>query len=218
MAVLTISRELGSGGRTVARKAAEILGYRFADKKLLGEILGEYGLVEFPAEYEASRGFWDYFDARGEAMVEMLNRAILAVAATDEVVVLGRGCFALLRGFEDVVNARIQAPFGERSRRIAAREGLKDAERAEDLVRKADKTRRSFVEQAYGLRWNDSELFDLVIDTAKVDSETAASWLVEAVGLVEARPSEGGRRVSQIDVDPTLAEAVEEAFAKAEEA
>ena len=218
MAVLTVSRELGSGGRTVARKAAEILGYRFADKKLLGEILGEYGLVEFPKEYEESRGFWDYFDTRGEAMVEMLNRAILAVAATDEVVILGRGCFALLRGFEDVVNARIQAPFAERARRVAARDGYEDAAKAEDYVRKADKARRSFVEQVYGLRWGDSESFDLVVDTAKVDAETAASWLVEAVGLVEARPSAGGRRVSRIEVDPTLAEAVEEAFAKAEEA
>ncbi len=216
MAVLTISRELGSGGRTAARKAAEALGYRFADKKLIGTILGEYGLIDFPEEYDAGRGVWEYFDPRAQELFGMLNRAVLAIAATDEVVILGRGCYALLGGYEDVLNARIKAPFPLRVARVAEREGISDPAAAAELVRQSDKARVSFVESSYGVKWNEADRFDLVLDTSKIDVETAASWLVEAVGLVEMSRPEGGPRVSGIEVDPTLAEAVEEAFAKNE--
>lgn len=213
MAVLTISRQLGSEGGKVALEAARSLGYALADKELLGHILGEYGLVEFEQEYDATRGFWDYFDDRVTVMVEMLNKAILAIAAMDNVVILGRGAFALLRGYEGVVNARIQAPFADRVRRVAEREKLENPTKAADIVKQSDRARASFVESVFKLKWDDAESFDIVVNSSIVAAETAASWLAEAIESVRLRPAAGGLRVSHIVVDAPLADAVRSAFA-----
>ena len=53
MAVITVSREFGSGGDVIARNAAEALGYNFVDKEFIGKVLNQYGLVEFDKEYDA---------------------------------------------------------------------------------------------------------------------------------------------------------------------
>lgn len=213
MAVLTISRQMGSGGAKIAHEAARTLGYKLADKELLAHILGEYGLVEFSAEYEGIIGFWDYFDKRMNSLVEVLNKAILAIAAMDDVVIVGRGAFALFRGYEDVVNARLQSPFSVRVKRVAEREGIVDIAKATETVKHADKSRASFIERVYGLGWNEADAFDLVMDTNVLGPETVISWLAEAVDLVRSRPKAGGPRVSDIVVDPIMADAVRDAFA-----
>ena len=47
MAVITISRQVGSGGVSIGKKVADILGYHFIDKNTIAEVLREYGIVEF---------------------------------------------------------------------------------------------------------------------------------------------------------------------------
>jgi cytidylate kinase len=212
MAVLTISRQLGSHGGSIAREAASSLGYRCVDKALLGRILGEYGLIDFPEEYDATRGFWDFFDRRIGSMMEMLNKAILAIAALDNVVIVGRGAFALLRGYGDVVNARVQAPFAERQRRLAEKEGITEAAKAAELVKKSDRTRALFIESVYGLAWDRADNFDIVVDTGVVPVDVAAAWLVEAVTVGHRRPGGGAPKIAGLRVDSILAEAVKAAL------
>jgi hypothetical protein len=45
MAVMTISRELGSEGVTIAKKVAQELGYHFVDKDVIERVLDQYGFV-----------------------------------------------------------------------------------------------------------------------------------------------------------------------------
>jgi cytidylate kinase len=213
MAVLTISRQMGSDGAKIAHETARALGYKLADKELLAHILGEYGLVEFSSEYEGVIGFWDYFDKRMNSLVAVLNKAILAIGAVDDVVIVGRGAFALFRGYEDVVNARLQAPFSVRVKRVAERDGIEDFVKAAELVKRGDKARGSFIEKVYGLGWNEADAFDLVLDTNVIGAETAVSWLAEAVEGARKRPKAGGPRVSDLVVDPVMADAVRSAFA-----
>ncbi len=128
MSVITISRELGSQGRQIAENTAQALGYHFMNKKAIGEVLEEYGLVEFREEYEIAPSFWDIFDAhrmeRRSEMVSMLNKVILALAQHGNIVILGRCGFAVLRDFADVLNVRIQAPPEQRVAFIKADENI----------------------------------------------------------------------------------------------
>jgi cytidylate kinase len=208
MAVLTISRELGSEGKRIAQRVAFILGYRLVGKDFIGEILSEYGLIEFPAEYDSKLSIWDYFDGRVKVMIEMLNKVLLAVAATDKVIILGRGCFALLNGYADVINARIQAPFPVRVRRFAERESIEEISKAEAIVRRLDEARASFINSAYGLKWNDARLFDLVVDTGKIEPDLAAPWIADLLSTLGAKAPSDSKRVRDIEVDPVLANAV----------
>ena len=144
MAVITISRELGSDGDSIARQVASILGYHFVDKAFIGNVLSQYGLVEFDREYDALPTFWEKFNAqkeeRREMMVDMLNRVVRAVAQHDNVIILGRSGFAILSGYSDVFNVRIQAPFPLRVKRVMVSKNI-TLYQAEDIIREGDRIR-----------------------------------------------------------------------------
>jgi cytidylate kinase len=189
MAVITISREYGSAGSEVARKAAELLGYRLVDKAAIGRILAGYGLVDFDKEYEMETNIWSTFDTRLRTIVTMLERVALAVARRGNSVILGRGSYVALSGLPGVLNVRLRAPFDWRVDRAMREEGLADRAKAEAAVREGDKVRSSFLSSVYGIRWDSSERFDLIMDTSKIGVDRAAAWIAEAARQIVAGPS-----------------------------
>ncbi len=58
MSVITISRDYGSDGDTVAKTVAKTMGYHFVDQEFIGTILSQYGYVEFDKEYVSLPSFW----------------------------------------------------------------------------------------------------------------------------------------------------------------
>jgi cytidylate kinase len=207
MAVITVSRESGSGGTYIAEKAAEALGYHFADRNAAMAVMEEYGFSRYQEEYESRSGFrLDYVRTGQERadlrpMVDLLPQVSRALAHHGNVVILGRGSFAVLGGLADVLNVRVQAPFGTRVKWFMEQENLSEGE-AQKLVRDRDQLRASFVRSWYGVRVNDANLFDLVIDTGKVPLDMAVNWLVESARLLEERRGTGQTaKKMQVDSD-----------------
>lgn len=215
MAVITFSREFGSDGDAIASQVARALGYHLVGKELIGALLSEYGLVEFDKEYERLPSFWERFNAqreqRREQIVQMLNRIVPALAQHGNGVIVGRSGFAILQGYADVLNIRVQAPLAARVRRVAVQQGLSAGE-AEASVLEADKGRSAFIESFYKVRWNDATAFDLVINTDKVAPELAVDWVVQAARALDERGTEHGPTCADIEVDPILAKAVSKAL------
>lgn len=215
MSVVTISREFGSRGDIIAEEVARTLGYRLVDKALIGSLLSQYGLVAFEKDYDVLPSFRERFSAqkaqRREQMVKMLNQIVQAVAQHGNVVIVGRSGFAILQGFGDVLNVRIQSPLAIRVNRVMAKQNI-TAEQAEAIVKESDKARSAFVESFYKARWDAASAFDLVIDTGKVSQDMAAAWLVDAVKALNERSAGGGPTCKSIQVDPILAAAVAEAL------
>jgi cytidylate kinase len=211
MAVITISREYGSGGESLARSVAQSLGYHFVDKEFIGALLSQYGLVEFDREYDVLPGFWEKFNAhrekRRDQMVSMLNRVLGAVARHGDVVILGRSGFVVLAGYADVLHVRLQAPFSTRVERIRAQHKIR-LEQAEALVKENDRVRIAFIEEFYQVPWEAMLAFDLVINTGKISPALATAWVVEAAKAFVARPEAGRPLTSSIEVDVVLAGAV----------
>ncbi len=209
MSVITISRKFGSGGAQIAKDVADSLGYHFADKETIAQLLSQYGYVRFGQEYDTLPGFLSRFDSRRAEMVDMLNRVILALAAHDNVVILGRGSFALLTGYADVLNVRTQAPLSFRIRRIMEEQNISPIA-AETLVNENDVVRANFIESSYNVRWDSATLFDLVIDTGKVPLQSAVNWLIETSRNLSQRDNDGLLTTKQIDVQSVLANVVSE--------
>ncbi len=213
MAVITISREAGSGGTYVAQKAAEVLGYHLADRGTAVAVMEEYGYSRFEEEFDSRTGFHLERVRSGterpelRPLVDLLPQISVALANHGDVVILGRGSFSVLGGLADVLNVRIQAPFGRRVKWFMEQQGLEQGQ-AEALVRERDEVRASFVKSWYGARLDDARLFDLVIDTAKVPLDTAVEWLVEMARTLERQKVEGGRTAGSLQVDPNLAATV----------
>lgn len=216
MPTITISRELGSQGRQIAVDTAKTLRYHFMDKAAIGEVMEEYGLVEFHHEYEVAPSFWDFFDARrkerrGE-MIDMLNRVILALAQHGNMVILGRCGFAVLHDYADVLNVRIQAPMDMRIRQVMAWKHFPSLDRAEDFVKENDRVRTSFIESFYGVKWDSAKAFDLVIDVNKTPPEMATKWIITAARRMERSIQGDDRTTASIAVDSTLTSTIYKAL------
>jgi cytidylate kinase len=180
MAVITISREIGSEGSYIASHVAQALGYVLVDKKVIEQVLSQYGYVQFGKDYETVPNFWERMDSSKGNMISMLNRVMQAMASFGNVVIMGRGSFAVLNDFTDVLNVRVQAPLSVRIRRIMTERNIKDMDAAEALVRESDKVRSAFIQSWYGIRWDQADAFDMVIDTSKVSPDMAVKWIIEA--------------------------------------
>ena len=211
MSVITISREFGSEGDTIARQVAQTLGYHFVDQKIIGVILGQYGYVEFDKEYATLPTFWERFDAQREkqrdVMVTMLNQVIQAVAHHGNVVILGRSGFEVLGGFADVLHVRLQSPFPVRVQRIMAQQNI-PFEQAESIVKNNDKVRVAFVEEFYRVPWNSIHAFDMVINTGKISPDLATAWVIDAAKACGTSLETDKPTIASMNVDRILAEAV----------
>lgn len=208
MTVITVSRELGSRGSQIAENTARALGYHFMDKRAIGLILGEFGMVEFGREYELAPSIWDFFDAnrveRRAEMVSLLNKVILALAQHGNIVILGRAGFAVLEGFSDLLNVRIQAPTAQRLRQMMADKDMLDLARAEAYLKDNDQNRTDFIESFYDVKWDAAKAFDIVIDTSKISPQLATEWLTTAARNLEKEPARGDKITANIAVDPVL--------------
>ncbi len=211
MTVITISRELGSGGTYISRQVAQALGYHLVEKDTLQKVLSQYGFAQFESEYESAPSFWERLDSNRIMMIEMLNKVILAVAQHGNVVILGRGSYAVLDNYRDVLNVRIQAPFPTRVRRVMIEQKFTDAHEAETVIKESDRVRSTFLQSWYGVRWDTAGMFDLVLDTSKVPCDLAVRWILEAHETMnEIQPEEDQPAIGSVEVDELLARVIAE--------
>lgn len=213
MATITISREYGSGGREVGEQVAKILGYEFVDKRIIEGVFRQYGLTKFGDLYTSAPSFWDLANANNLLIVSMLNETMEALAHRGRMVILGRGGFASLNEYADVLNVRIQAPFPVRVDRVMVKENLAERHLAEDRVREDDKARQKFIKMFYNKDWDVETYFNLVVDTSTVSIDMAVNWIVEATRVLEQKEFDPDLVTSQrIKPDPVLVDAIDQAM------
>ena len=212
MTVITISRDFGSGGELLAGQVAQSLGYHLVDKVFVSAVLRQYGVAEFDVEYEKHAGFWEGItledSGRREIMVRTLNQVLRAVAVHGNVVILGRGGYAILSGLADVLHVRLQAPRDDRIAMVRARNHLSLVE-AGALVKKQDAIRKAFIESFYHSTWDTVHAFDIAINTACVPVDRAVEWVLQAARLphkdLGARPT-----TRQLEIDTVMQGTVNE--------
>jgi cytidylate kinase len=210
MAVITISRQLGSHGGRIARALAGELGYDLVDKGVVNRVIRQYGLNRLDAVYDHKPKVWELFNENSVATIEMMNQTIAAVAARGNVVIVGRGGFLVLAGMTDVLNVFVKAPDDVRAARIAKRDQV-SLDEATKVIKDDDALRARFTRLFYSANWAEESQFDLVVDTG-ADSDDAAKAKIKdaALGLATT----GDRTAATIDVDEVLASTVGKALAR----
>ncbi len=211
MCVITISRDLGSEGEYIAKKAARELGYHFVGKDFFSKILSQYGLVEFDREYDVLPGFWEKLDAvrsrNRDEEVTMLNKVIRAVAHHGNAVILGRSGFEVLREFASILHVRLQSPIDVRVERVMAEMDY-PLELAKSVVKENDEVHKAFVNEYYELPWDTIHTFDMVINTGKIPPDMATDWIVDVAKHLEL--SSEPNSLKSLEEDPILFKAVVE--------
>ncbi len=183
MAILTISREYGSGGREIGRLVAQRLGYEYVDKERLFEDLdqtgGSWGRVAREVD-EVCPTFWERHDWQYRGYVARVEALILEYAAGDRVVLIGRGGSFLLQGVPFCLRVRLVAPLEVRLERIMARERLsRDA--AQRLITQVDGDRACYIRANYGEDWAEEDVYDLTLNTGSLTYERVAEMLAESL-------------------------------------
>ncbi|AMV72988.1 cytidylate kinase family protein [Desulfuromonas carbonis] len=199
MAIITISREMGSGGIPIAHKAAEKLGYTLVDGEAIAKVAASYGLTPEALEKadEKPPAFVDEIDAQVEIDSHRVELIILEYALKGNIIVYGRGGQDLLSGISSVFRVRITAPFEDRVERWAEREWL-DPDLARILVRKSDQQRAGFIKYYFDRDWLDPLGYDLIVNTQRLSEETAVKLICEGVrdrNLQESKDS--GKKILQ---------------------
>ncbi|MEJ2070154.1 MAG: cytidylate kinase family protein [Syntrophobacterales bacterium] len=167
MAILTISREYGSGGWEIGRRVAERLGYQFVDKERVFQDLeragAQWGRLARELD-EVCPTLWERHDWQYRGYVAQTEAVFLDYAEADNAVLIGRGGSFLLQEVPFSLRVRLVAPLEVRLERIMAREGL-DREVAARLITQMDGDRACYVKANYGSDWDLEQVYDLTLNT-----------------------------------------------------
>lgn len=203
MAVITVSRQYGSGGRDVAKLVAAKMGIPYVDEEIVRRAAALAGVSEDAlADVDERRptllSFIADLLARYPTAAELgiptvevepsmtqdsyrhfIEDVIRDIASKGSAVIVGRGSQVILKDQPGSVHVHLCAPYELRVRRVMERERLSHAE-AEHLVRETDNNRSGYVKTYYKAHWQDPNLYALIINTGKLGIEGAADCIIGA--------------------------------------
>ncbi len=119
---------------------------------------------------------------------DTMRQIITAAANTGHVVIVGRGGQVLLADKRAVLHIRVVAPLELRAAYVAHREGL-DLDAARKRVQAKDRARTRYMQTEYHCQHEDPHLYDLVIDTAVLDLDSAVDLICLALACKASRLS-----------------------------
>lgn len=207
--VITISREIGSGGRTVGLKLAERLGIHYSDKRLIEELekkldVPAHGIEEIKGQKKGwladfiqmvapvpkasaivgldSKYIKEYSPEVSVKKVYEAEREILnAIADEGSCVIAGRSGFFVLKDRPNKVDVFITASRDKRINRVMQKQNL-SFEQAQALVDQVDKMRENYVQRYTGQSRYDARNYNLVINMDLLTEDEAVNLIMEYIG------------------------------------
>ncbi|MFP4477370.1 MAG: AAA family ATPase [Desulfatibacillaceae bacterium] len=207
MSVVCISRQFGAGGRTLAGRVAEKLGYEFADTALTHKVAeslnvsdewvkvtereghGRKGLVSSLI----SSSFVERIAGRNETgsheeeVYQAFCRHIPEMAAQDRKVFIGRGSQFVCGDCVDAVRVLLVAPIEWRENFLVENHNL-TREESRQTVREWDRNRASFLGKFTDRDPDDPSLYDVTINTSLIRLEWAEALICDLARKREAKP------------------------------
>ena len=179
--IITISREFGSGGRSIAKAVAERLCIPYYDKELVKQVAEETGFhekfIEHEGEYASSTSRLAFAFSSQQAQSHksgmsindylwvMQRKVILDIAEKGPCVIVGRCADYILRDRDDVLNVFIHSDMKSRAERIVRLYGESEKSPEKRLEEK-DKKRKVYYKHYTGEDWGSIHNHDLVINTS----------------------------------------------------
>lgn len=188
--IITISREFGSGGRTVGRMVAERLGIGFYDKEIIEKAAAETGFTESyiseHGEHSPYKNLFAYsfigrtFDGMSadDYIWSIQRKIIMELAEKEPCVIVGRCADYILKDREDALHVFIHADKESRSRRIVEKYG-ETSDEPEKRLNDKDKKRRNNYKYYTDREWGMSQNYDISLDSGAIGIERCAEIIAE---------------------------------------
>ena len=205
--VITINRELGSGGRTVGRKLAEKLGVEFYDKALIKELEKKYRLSveEIEKLKGRSHSWWSEFKRimnlgsntnasyyvpktgdepdllTTDEMFEAEKEILKGIAEEESCVIAGRSGFFVFQKHPNHLSILIQASLPFRIERVARKQNMSEEE-ARKTIERVDKMRENYVTKYTKTSRYDTRNYDLVISADGKTEDELVDLILKYIG------------------------------------
>ena len=203
--VITINRELGSGGRTVGRKLAEKLGVAYYDKALIQALQEKYHLSveEIEKLKGQEQGWWSDFkrrigisaddvkfyyskadDSRELLETEDVFRTeidfLKSIAKEESCVIAGRSGFYIFRDHPNHLSIFIQASMLTRVARVAREQKMSKGE-ARMTIDKIDQMRENYIKEHTGTSRYDTRNYQLVLSMDELSEDAAVDLIMNYI-------------------------------------
>ena len=207
--VITISREVGSGGRTIGRKLAEKLGVRFSDKELVDALQKKLDLTASGIEeLKGKKKRWlddfiqmvapvpksgllvdgdsDYISEYNKSLgvndvFEAEKEILNGIADQGSCVIAGRSGFFVLKGRPNKVDVLITASLENRVARIMEKQNL-SRQKAEEVIDSVDKARDNYVQRYTGQSRYDARNYHIVLNMDYITEDKAVGLILSYLG------------------------------------
>lgn len=187
MAVVTISRQMGSLGFEIGNLVSKRLGYRIVWRELINEAAQRSGAPEVALAVIDELGLLGMNPSakNSAAYLQAVNAVVLELAGKGNVVLIGRAGQRILANFPGAIHVRLIAPLDLRIQRVAQEQHIPvDAARAQ--VEASDQHRRQYLKRFYRVDWEDPSLYDLVINTGRISPEAACELICQAARGIDS--------------------------------
>ena len=192
--IITVSRQFGSGGRSIAKQVATALGYDYYDSELAQKVADETGFdpsyVADAGEYAPGKSILSY--AFGSAtphgsgnhmnasdyLWATQSRIINELAEKGNCVIVGRCADFILRDRDDCLNVFIHADKDYKAKRIVELYGVRDKSPAKRLEEK-DRKRAANYKYFTGREWGNTENYHISLNSGKLGSELCVRLIEE---------------------------------------
>lgn len=199
--VVTIGRQFGSGGSEIGFRLSEKLGIKYYDKELIVNAAKENGMnqhvFEMSDEKPTSSFLYSLVMAPYTAAAQYLNwneesmsdkifkfqaEYIRKVADESSCVIIGRCADYILWQHPNCIKIFLYADMDYRKARIAKDSDI-SLDKAEDIIKKNDKSRSNYYNYNTNRRWGEASNYDLCIDVSKLTSDQAIALIEDYIGF-----------------------------------
>lgn len=200
--IITIGRQIGSGGREIGKMLSEVMHYAYYDKELLEITANQSGINRLLFEKMDERAhkglpaglfgtrfpFWSdpmlsYSGLSNEALFQLKSDVIRSLADRQSCIFIGRCADYILRDRNDCLNVFISANEEDRIRRIVdnSKEKPVSTEKARELMAKVDRQRASYYNYYTNKTWGLASSYHICINSSILGVDRAVSLIKEAV-------------------------------------
>jgi cytidylate kinase len=195
--VIILGRQLGSGGRIIAKMLAKDFDCKFCDRELLNLAAKESGFSEkFFEKYDEHKSFvrsvfhlhiphvseGNFYDDNlsEESLFKFQSDAIRKASSESPCVFVGRCADYVLRDHRRMVNVFISADMDERLKRVCERYHC-DRSKGRKIISNCDSNRASYYNYYTGKKWGAAESYDLCINSSVLGIEATEEYIKEFI-------------------------------------
>jgi cytidylate kinase len=199
MSIVAISRGAFSGAEALAERVAGLLGYRcLSREENLEAAMTKYRVSpeEFAAAMEKRPTFLDRVLGERAAYLTIVRATLCEQAEGDNLVYHGYLGHRLLSGISHVIGVRVITD-REACVRAAMQQQHLSHDKASAYVEKVNRERQEWTRFLFGVDWNDSHLYDVVLNLSRLGLEPASEMVARLAGRAEFKATAESRQAMQ---------------------